>query len=230
MSIPGPRPRRTVRSLGHPLPCLLGMALLIAGCGSPQAAPSHAADSSTDSAQASQSEPSPSGPCDREHRDAAIAAARAALRKRLGALPMHLPQAEFECICLTPQVPGRPAAAPVAGWMVSFLAGSGGEDDQGRTSATELPELTSPLASGSNAMAGRTEITMADRPRPADGAPSAETTPALPGPPAGGSPGANPAQPVALNAFATLGPDGVAGTSIRRYAVFVQVDGTISNF
>ncbi len=199
------------------LAAALSGSLLASGCGG-HPPPAEQAPAPVVAAQAE-----PTGPCDQDHRDHAIAVARAALLRRLGDVRLARPEAEYERIVLTAQTAGHPAPPADAGWMVSFLVA--GPADADTASAPALPPLSQPPPPSAPVAAnGGAEISIADPRAQAaalartPGAPAQEQQPTPPGMLQNGALVANPVHPV-------LAPTEVPGA--YRKGEFVRVDGTV---
>jgi hypothetical protein len=197
--------------------------LLLTGCGSQSVGP----PSTTQQTEEADETPSPSGPCDRDHREEAIAAARTALRKRVGHVSRQELQAEFMVINVSPQAPGQPAEAPLPGWLISFMAwGPVNDEDSGPNAAGSLAPLAPPQPTSLN---GRHEVTLAAQQLSPGMAPAAgEATPSQASPnqvltlPDGMQ------QPNSRSADGVVAAGGVAGSASRRYLIFVHVDGSVT--
>ena len=106
--------------------CIVSCLVFSEGCGSAPSVPvtDSVGDGSGSMSGSSQDEatptPSETGPCDRDHRDRAIALAKSAARHRLGQVGLVNPTAEFETIYLTSQLPGQPEPPRSTGWMITF--------------------------------------------------------------------------------------------------------------
>jgi hypothetical protein len=216
-------------SLPWEMLALAALLMLVTACGSQ---PQDSAGASATTAAGPTA--LPSGPCDRDHRDHAIAIAHAALRKRLGQGSITSPHAEFESIYLTPQQPGQRAPDISVGWMVSFLAGGHAPWSDGDANAVNITPAQAPHSHEQVTQDGRTELAMAV-PSPAaasaagDASSAADTPPVLPPPPIEpGHLGNGSLQPE-LNQQAILPPGAIVGTSIRQMVEFVHVDGRVTD-
>jgi hypothetical protein len=129
--------------------CCAGL-LLLAGCGnhadqqvSAESGGAAAADpaAATAADPAAARDPSEIGPCDQDHRDLALALAKAAALKRLGDATLSNPSAEFERTYLTAQLPHQPEPPRAVGWMIGFdfRKSASDEDD------AAVPAMTGPL-------------------------------------------------------------------------------------
>ncbi len=131
---PSTRPSRArARRTAHAT--LLAALLAATGCGSSPEAQAQPAKQVT--LAPAPMTPDVSGPCDMHHQDAAIAAAKAAIRGARGQVQLDSPDAHFGSRFTHPQVPGQPPAPPIYGWWVSFPTH---EDGPGATaSPTQAP-------------------------------------------------------------------------------------------
>jgi hypothetical protein len=209
-----------------PFAVVMTAVLLSAGCGGQPADPSSTSEPGAE-AEIVESQLT-TGPCDKDHREQAIAAGRAALRKRVGHVSNQEPHAEFVVINVIPQALGQPAQAPSPGWLISYMAGGPIDDENGARNA--IPLLSSMPLPQSISANGLPEVTLAAQQAPQGIAPDVGETGTMQAPPKSAftMPDGTPRLD-SRNAGQLVAPEGATGTSIRRYMVFVNVDGSVIN-